>query len=316
MLEDMETRNPFIAQIRQVRRTLRTLGKRQFKVDTGTGRHYFNTSVFRSVTGRNQPTQYIFCGPKWLRFLIVPEDPDHILLYTDFIAQEVGLAAALSGDPGMRQMYESADAHLAFAQLAGAVPAGSTKDSHPIIRKQFKTVSLGCLYGQSEFGISSRLGISRDRAQAMLVQHHELFPVYWDWSERVVQAAFDKGEMRTPCGWGAKVPKSSNMRTWMNFPIQATGSDIMRLVVTYLDRQGVDLLAVIHDGFLVSCYKAQLADATAAIDWACSTATEQVVPGFPLRWETTQHEQRYYDKDGAPLWAQITSALASGYRNR
>ena len=315
-LEDMESRHPFIGTVRQVRKTLMTLGKRSFKVDGGTGRHYFSTSVFRSVTGRNQPKNYIFCGPKWLRFLIVSEDADHVLLYIDFIAQEVGLAAALSGDPAMRAMYESADAHIAFAQLAGAAPPGATKDSHPLIRKQYKTVNLGCLYGQSEYGIAARLGIPRSRAQAMLVQHHDLFPVYWDWSERVVQAAYDRGEMRTPCGWGAKVPKSSNIRTWMNFPIQATGSDLMRLVVTYLDRQGVDLLAVIHDGFLISCHRTEYAAAVAAVDWACSTAVAQVVPGFPLRWETTKHEQRFYDKDGAPLWNQIMSALASGYQQR
>ena len=182
----------------------------------------------------------------------------------------------------MRQMYESADAHIAFAQLAGAVPAGATKDSHPLVRKAYKTVSLGCLYGQSEYGIAARLGISQSRARAMLVQHHDLFPTYWDWSERVVQAAFDRGEMRTPCGWSSRVPKSSNVRTWMNFPIQATGGDVMRLVVTYLDRQGVDLLAVIHDGFLVSC---------CATNWR--TSRRRSLGPVTRRWSRSSRDSRY-----------------------
>ena len=259
-LETMETRHPFIGQIRQVKKTLHYLGNRGIKCDGLTRKHYFNTSPFRSVTGRNQPRNFIFCGPKWLRFLIVPESDSHTLVYVDFVAQEVGIAAALSGDPAMRAMYEQADAHIAFAILAGAAPPGATKDSHPLIRKQYKTVNLGVLYGQSEFGISARLGIPQSRAQAMLVQHHDLFPDYWAWSDRVVQAAFDRGEMRTPCGWGARVPLSSNIRTWMNFPVQATGADIMRLVVTYLDRQQVDLLAPVHDGFLLSCPRDRLAE--------------------------------------------------------
>jgi DNA polymerase I len=309
-LENMEVRHPYIAQVRQVRKTLRYLGNRGIKCDGLTWKHYYNTSPFRSVTGRNQPRNFIFCGPKWFRFLIVPESQDHILVYVDFIAQEIGIAAALSGDSAMRAMYEQADAHIAFAILAGAAPPEATKDSHQLIRKQYKTVNLGVLYGQSEFGISARLGIPKSRAQEMLVQHHDLFPDYWTWSDSVVQAAFDRGEMRTPCGWGSRVPSSSNVRTWMNFPIQATGADIMRLVVTYLDRQSVDILAPVHDGFLLSCRRDQLEELHAAVDWACSTAVEQVIPGFPLRWETVEHEGRFYDKDGAEIWAQIMAALS------
>ena len=42
-LEDMEVRHPFIGTVRQVRKTLMTLGKRAIKVDGRVGRHYFTT---------------------------------------------------------------------------------------------------------------------------------------------------------------------------------------------------------------------------------------------------------------------------------
>ena len=228
-MKDMESRHTFIGQVRQVLKTVRYLGRRSIKIDGRTRRHYFNTSPFRSVTGRNQPRKFIFSAPKWMRWLVIPESPEHVLIYVDYVAQEVGIAAALSGDPVLRAVYETEDAHLAFAIRAGAAPAGATKESHPEIRKRYKTVSLGVLYGQTAFGVSARLGIPVEAAQAILDQHCGLFPTFWAWSERVVQAAFDRRKMRTPCGWASSVPPSSNERTWMNFPVQATGGDIMRL---------------------------------------------------------------------------------------
>src|SRR5262249_6077189 len=264
---DMEGRDAFIQQLRQVRKTLTQINKRSLVVDPVTRRHYFATSVFRSVTGRNQPRNFIFCGPKWMRFLILSESPEHVLVYVDFVAQEVGLAAGLAGDPVMRAIYEADDCHMAFAIRAGAAPAGATKRTHPDVRKQYKTVNLGVLYGQTAFGIAPRLGISFPEAEKLLDDHHALFPVFWRWSERTVQGAFDRGWIATPCGWRSRVPFPSNERTWRNFCVQGAGADVMRLTVTYMDRQGVRILAPIHDGFLLSCRRDQLADLRAAVDY-------------------------------------------------
>lgn len=271
-----------------------------------------------------------------MRWLVIPESPEHVLTYVDYVAQEVGIAAALSGDPVLRAVYETEDAHLAFAIRAGAAPAGATKESHPEIRKRYKTVSLGVLYGQTAFGVSARLGIPVEAAQAILDQHRGLFPTFWAWSERVVQAAFDRRKMRTPCGWASSVPPSSNERTWMNFPVQATGGDIMRLTVTYLDRQNVALLAPVHDGFLLSCRRDQLADlcggrfrlsyggraGPARLPVALGDdRTRRPVPGHG-RSAAVGDDQRGTDR-AVPRPCQITSMMdgatdgsAPGYRGR
>jgi hypothetical protein len=186
-LKEMEARHPFIATVRQVLKTLKQFEGRSLTVDPAHGRHYFSTSVFRSVTGRNQPRNFVFSGPKWLRFLIVPESPDHVLAYIDFVAQEVGIAAALSRDPVMQAVYEADDCHTAFAVLAGAAPPGATKKTHAEVRKNYKTVNLGMLYGQTAHGIAARLGVSRREAEAVVADHRALFPAFWRWSERGVQ---------------------------------------------------------------------------------------------------------------------------------
>jgi DNA polymerase I-like protein with 3'-5' exonuclease and polymerase domains len=312
----MESRHPFIALVRQVRKTTGALGRRlAIKIDGKNGRHYFSTWPFRSITGRNQPRNFIFCGPKWMRWLIIPESPDHVLVYLDFVAQEIGIAAALSGDRAMREMYATDDAHLTFAVMAGAAPAWATKKTHRQIRNMYKTVNLGVLYGQTEYGISDRLGVSLDEARQIIDQHRSLFAGYWSWSRQVVQGAYDRGEIKTRCGWASRVPRLSKYRTWANWPIQAAGGDIMRLTVVYLDRQGVRVLAPVHDGFLLSCRRDQLDDLRQAVDYACRSAVSQVLGDFPLKWELEVHEGRFRDEDGAPLWALVTEALGELYPN-
>ena len=78
-------------------------------------------------------------------------------------------------------------AHMWFAIKAGAAPPGATKKTHREIRNLYKRISLGVLYGLSAYGASHQLQISLDSAQAIIDQHKDLFAVYWNWSERMVQ---------------------------------------------------------------------------------------------------------------------------------
>src|SRR5262249_48590019 len=103
--KEMEVRHPFIAEVRQGRTTPSQFKACALTVDASLKRHYFSTSVFGAVTGRNQPCNFVFGGPKWLRFLIVPESPDHVLVNVDFVAEEIGIGAGLSADPVMRAVY-------------------------------------------------------------------------------------------------------------------------------------------------------------------------------------------------------------------
>ena|SRR6266567_6522028 len=126
-------------------------------------------SVFRSETSRNQPsnTRYIFGPSVWLRFLIQPP-PGWGLAYLDWVQQEFGIAAALSGDPNMIAAYETGDSYLAFAKQAHAVPEAATKETHGPIRDQFKQCVLGVQYGIGERSLSARI------AQLPIVARHLL----------------------------------------------------------------------------------------------------------------------------------------------
>lgn len=308
-LEAMESRHPFIRDVRQTRKALSSLNEHSIVVDGRSRRHYHSAMPFRTVTGRSQPSQCIFGGAKWLRWLVVPPDQHSVLVYVDYAAQEIGIAAALSGDEAMKAMYTSSDPHLRFAQMAGAVPAEATKDTHEAIRSQFKTVSLGVLYNQTEFGISERLGIDLDEAKALLRQHRRLFSTFHKWSSDVVSAAYQRGFLTTKAGWRANVEPDTKWRTWANFLVQASAADAMRLFTIALDRMGVDILAIIHDGWLLSCPSDQTQQLRRAIDLANRAVCEKLFNGFPLRLDVTEYRDRFRDAKGEKMWDRIQSGL-------
>jgi hypothetical protein len=135
-----------IAPLRELRHAMSQLRLNDLAVGMD-GRNRCLLSAFRSKTGRNQPSnsKYIFGPSVWLRGLIKP-GPGRAVAYVDYSQQEVGIAAALSGDTAMMHAYNTSDPYLEFARQVGAVPAGATKSSHSEIRERFKSCVLAVQY--------------------------------------------------------------------------------------------------------------------------------------------------------------------------
>lgn len=135
----MARQYPEVAPIRELRHSLSQLRLNDLAVGSD-GRNRCLLSAFRAKTGRNQPSnsRFIFGPSCWLRGLIRPK-PGRAVAYVDWEQQEFGIAAALSGDRAMMEVYASGDPYLTFAKQAGAVPADATKETHPKQRGQFNT---------------------------------------------------------------------------------------------------------------------------------------------------------------------------------
>jgi hypothetical protein len=139
--KEMARSYPVVSPLRELRHALSELRLKALRVGDD-GRNRALLSAFRSITGRNQPsnTEYIFGPSVWLRGLIKPP-LGYAVAYIDYSAQEVGIAAALSGDENMIADYRSGDPYLAFGIGAGLLPVGATKDSHGIERDAIKSRS-------------------------------------------------------------------------------------------------------------------------------------------------------------------------------
>jgi hypothetical protein len=311
-------------QVGPVREVLRIHRGELKKIDLtvgADGRNRYLLSAFASRTGRNQPSnsRSIFGPACWLRSLIRP-GRGRAVAYCDWSAQELGIAAALSGDRVMQDAYLSGDPYLYLAQRAGAVPADATKKTHPVERDQFKLVSLGVLYGLTADGISRKLGVSPCQGRELLGMHQETFRRYWEWSDQVDMQAMLTGRLRTVFGWPVHVPDGldpgtgrplANPRSRRNFSMQANGAEMLRLACCLATERGVRVCAPVHDALLIEAALADIDAEVVRTQEAMREASEVVLSGFPLRTDAkiVRHPDRYVDERGRKMWETVWALL-------
>jgi hypothetical protein len=271
------------------------------------GRNRCLLSPFGTVTGRNAPsnTKFIFGPARWMRGLIRPPE-GYGLAYIDWSAQEIGLAAALSGDERMAEGYAS-DPYLAFAKACRLVPEDATKHTHPAMRERCKTIVLGVGYGMEDATMAARAGISVCEARMLLRLHHDTYRRFWRWSEDAVSVAMLTGEMHTVFGWRRRLGHTVNARSLMNWPMQAHGAEMLRLACIAGTEAGVEVCAPIHDAVLIAAPLDRLEADTATMREAMARAGRAVTGGLEIRTdaELVRWPDRYQDKRGAEMWARV-----------
>jgi hypothetical protein len=301
-----------VGPIRELRNTLSQLRLQDLTIGSD-GRNRYLLSAFSSRTGRNQPSnsKAIFGPATWLRSLIQPA-PGQAVAYCDWSAQELAIAAALSGDQVMQEAYLSGDPYLFLAGKAGAVPPDATKKSHAKEREQFKVVSLGVLYGLSAEGLARRLDVPPCRGRQLLQMHRETFRRFWEWSDRIEMQAMLTGRLQTVFGWRVHVGVNVNPRSLRNFPMQATGAEMLRLACCLATEEGIRVCAPVHDALLVEGPVEEIETITARTREHMRQAAAIVLDGFQLRTEAKVicYPERYVDERGKQMWETVCSLLA------
>ncbi len=261
------------------------LGRREFGnqrlglVDEDTSSVGFG--AYRAKTGRNQPRaiEFLPASASWLRTLVTPP-AGKVVGYFDYKSQEFGVAAHLSGDMHMIADYASGEVYLPLGVRSGLIPPDATKATHGDIRDRvLKPILLGLQYGRQPAGIAMAIGGGNpdtyrndlDLAERVYRKHKETHVVYWKWIEEVAQQAYLTGRIETAMGWKMLVgDPATRIRengrwheygtkplTLMNWKMQATGADIIRLACSTLTTAGVEVICPVHDAVLfiadISC---------------------------------------------------------------
>jgi DNA polymerase I-like protein with 3'-5' exonuclease and polymerase domains len=246
---------PFLQSLKDLRHMLGSMKLNALAVGAD-GRNRTMLSPFRSKTGRNQPSsaKYVFGPAVWLRSLIQPE-PGKALIYADYSQQEFAIAGYLSGDLAMQKAYSSGDPYLSFAKMAGAAPTEATKESHKAVRDLYKISALGVQFGMGEQSLARQMNRPPAYARELLQQHHRVFKPYWDWSDKVLNDALLTRRMTTSFGWQFQIAGDGGdaARSIRNWPMQSTGSDILRMACVLLERNGLEVVGPVHDAVLLEC---------------------------------------------------------------
>jgi hypothetical protein len=302
---------PAVSPMRELRSALSDLRLNDLAVGQD-GRNRTILSAFRSRTGRNQPgsSKYIFGPSVWLRSLIKPP-PGFGVAYTDWSQQEFGIAAALSGDPAMQAAYLSGDPYLAFAKQAGAVPENATKETHGPTRELFKQCVLAVQYGMEAESLAARIGQPPVVARDLLRAHRDTYRKFWLWSDAAVDHAMLHSALHTVFGWCIHVGADSNPRSLRNYPMQANGSEMLRLACCLATERGIEVCAPVHDAVLICAPLDRLEDDIASMRAAMAEASNIVLAGFELRTDATriQYPDRYQDPRGTAMWNRVIELI-------
>lgn len=278
------------------------------------GRNRTLLSPFSAKTGRNQPsnTKFIFGPAKWMRGLIKPPE-GFGLAYIDFSSQEIGIAAALSGDELMMKGYLEGDPYLAFAKAARLVPDDATKQSHKDIRDRCKSVVLGVNYGMGAHALAATSGITVAQAHELLRIHRNTYRKFWQWMDNTVTQAVLTGKVQTVFGWQQQIGKEYNARSLMNFPMQANGAEMMRMAAIAAVESNIRICAPIHDAFLIEAPLDRLDDDVRKMQDIMTSAGRLVTGGVDIRTEAeiVRWPNRYMDERGQTMWDSVMKSLDS-----
>lgn len=274
-------------------------------------RAYMNP--FWTVTGRNMPwpSESILGAPTWLRGLVKPEEGQAFAVL-DWIAQEFGIAAVLSGDSNMIRAYESDDIYLWFAIEIGDAPSGATKETHGELRDQYKPCILGTQFEIQAGTLAAKLQRPRRDAARLLRLHREIFPRYWKWLDDVKNHAFIYTLQFATYGWRKRITENScNDRAAGNFHSQANGAEMLRWLAILATEAGLPVCGLMHDAAaIVSPDERIEADVAAMVEFM-GQASARVLDGYRLRVEPTiiRYPDRYMKKKGKQMWDAIVSRL-------
>lgn len=192
------------------------------------------------------------------RSLFIPRSRlTHLIASSDFTQAEVILAGIYYDEPKILSMYESGeDLHQQIAsEVFGVKFKNVTKDQ----RKAAKAVVFGVLYGQTEFGLSRRLGWSEQRAREFIRAFFKKFPDLKKGIDEVKHFIIKNGYVESYFKRRRRLPGASDdtpegrelLRQGINAPIQGGAADLCKIAMyelfKHLDSINSFIIGQIHD---------------------------------------------------------------------
>ena len=240
--------------------------------------------------------------------------PHMIGAYLDWRTQEVGIAAAQSGDAALMNAYAGGDIYHALAvvcDLTQDPDPAHWKKENPTQRQRMKALQLGINYGMGVPSLARGLDRHPLIASGIIERHRRTYPRFWEWRANMVQTAMLERRIESIFGWPLYITVSPNPRTLYNFPMQSGGAEMLRLAAMRLCEVGIVPAMLIHDGILIEATDREQVEQTKEIMRAAGRDT---CDGFEIGVDVDQLLEggaRYRDKRpvARKMWDTMMRAL-------
>ena len=251
---------------------------------TATGRLSSNNPNLQNIPIRSE-------RGKEIRKAFIARSEDYQLMSADYSQIELRIIAALANDENMiRAFKDKVDIHRATAAKVFHVELDEvTKDQ----RSAAKAVNFGIIYGQSAFGLSQNLGISRTEAKQIIDSYFAQYSTIKTYMDKAVKDARENGYVETIMQRRRYLPdiNSANAvvrgfaeRNAVNAPIQGSAADIVKLAMVAVDKAMVKakvqskMILQVHDELVFDVHKDEQEIMKALVKEAMETAVSLAVP--------------------------------------
>jgi len=206
-----------------------------------------------------------------IRKAFIARDENHILLSADYSQIELRIIASLSNDENMiAALKHGLDIHSATAAKVFGV---DLKDVTRDMRGKAKAVNFGIAYGQTAFGLSQSLRISRNEAKDIIDNYNKQFPGVARLMEDNRVFAREHGYVETMLGRRRYLrdinSRNANVRAFaeriaINAPIQGSAADMIKVAMINIHNElrkhkfKSKMTLQVHDELVFDVHKSEI----------------------------------------------------------
>lgn len=200
----------------------------------------------------------------------------NLLISADYSQIELRILAHISGDEKLKDAFlKGEDIHTRTAAAVFNKREDKVTEDE---RRTAKMVNYGLIYGLSDFGLASGLGISQDEARRIIDDFLGIHFQVAEWREKTIDETKETGYAKTIFGRIRPFPGifannriiyESSVRAAINHPIQGSAADIMKKAMIELDEQmktkgfNGGITIQIHDELLLEVEERRIKEAQA-----------------------------------------------------
>lgn len=226
-----------------------------------------------------------------IRKAFIPRNEEYVILSADYSQIELRIIAGLSRDANMLKAFEDGlDIHTATASQVFNV---DIKEVTREMRGRAKAVNFGIAYGQTAFGLSQGLKISRTEAKEIIDNYNLKFPGVRQLMSDNIQFAREHGYVQTVLGRRRKLRdiNSANQtvrgfaeRNAINAPIQGSAADMIKVAMINIQKEfhkqnfKSKMTLQVHDELVFDAHKSEVDIITPIIKDKMIHAIELNVP--------------------------------------
>ncbi len=226
-----------------------------------------------------------------VRKAFIPSSAGHVILSADYSQIELRIIAEISKDPAMLDAFaKGLDIHTSTAANVYGV---KLEEVTPEMRRNAKAVNFGIIYGQSAFGLSQNLGISRKEAAEIIEQYFITFANIKQYMTETIQFARENGFVQTILGRRRYLRdiNSANQtvrgfaeRNAINAPIQGSAADMIKkaMIDVHQDLKNHQLktkmIMQVHDELVFDVPKNEIEQVKQIVEIRMKNAIKTKVP--------------------------------------